>query len=306
MSSDDLGEKTAVLKADQETLNKEIQKAKEHDACLIIIRGTPQGHRHFLTMPEMVIGRDNSADIVLNDQSVSRKHAKLTKEGDKVKLTDLGSSNGTVLNGKKISPGDSAYLTKEDMVKLGNSILKFLPAGELEIIFYGNLGSAAHTDPLTHIYNKGYLLEALDAEFKRAKALHTDFSLTVFDIDFFKKVNDTYGHDAGDFVLKEFASLLRSKHVRPKDIFARYGGEEFVILQPNTNGKQASELAETMRSAIQMHSFMYEDKKLAITSSVGIAEMTAEIESPQTLFKIADKALYSSKQNGRNKVTLGA
>src|SRR4051794_30711859 len=114
-SSDDLGEKTAVLKADQETLNKEIQKAKEHDACLIIIRGTPQGHRYFITADEMMLGRDPSAEIVLNDQSVSRKHAKVSKENGKVKLTDLGSANGTVLNGKKIAQGDSAFLAKEDM-----------------------------------------------------------------------------------------------------------------------------------------------------------------------------------------------
>src|SRR5437660_681423 len=113
-SSDDLGEKTAVLRGDQETLNKEIQKAKEHDACLIIIRGTPQGHRHFLTQSEMIIGRDPTAEIQLSDQSVSRKHAKVTKEDGRVKLTDLGSANGTVLNGKKLNSGDSAYLAKED------------------------------------------------------------------------------------------------------------------------------------------------------------------------------------------------
>ena len=304
-SSDDLGEKTAVLKGDQETLNKEIQKAKEHDACLIIIRGTPQGHRHFLTMPEMVIGRDPSADIPLSDQSVSRKHAKVAKENGKVKLTDMGSANGTVLNGKKLNPGDSAFLAKEDMIKLGNLILKFLPAGELEIVFYGNLGSAAHQDPMTRLYNKGYLQEALDAEFKRAKALHTELSMLVFDIDFFKKVNDTHGHDAGDYVLKEFASLLRSKHVRPKDILARFGGEEFVMLLPNTNAQTAQEIGETARAALEAYPFIYEGKRLPITCSVGVAEMTSEIEASQTLFKIADKALYASKQGGRNRVTVG-
>lgn len=305
-SGDDLGEKTAVLRADQETLNKEIQKAKEHDACLIIIRGTPQGHRHFLTLPEMVIGRDATADIILNDQSVSRKHARLIKEDGKVKLLDLGSSNGTLINGKKLTPGDSQFLAKEDMIKLGNSILKFLPAGELEIVFYGNLGSAAHFDQLTRVYNKGYLLEAMDAEFKRAKALHTEFSILVFDIDFFKKVNDTHGHDAGDHVLKEFAGLIRSKFVRAKDILARYGGEEFVILMPNTGCKQAQEQAEAIRAAIETHDFIYEGKRLPITSSCGIAELTSEVESPQTLFKIADKALYASKQAGRNKVSVGS
>jgi GGDEF domain-containing protein len=237
MASDDTvdtSEKTAVLIGDPETLKKELQKAKEQEACLIIIRGTPQGHRFFLTQNEMIIGRDPSADISVSDQSISRKHAKLSKAGNGVQLVDMGSANGTFVNDKKLAPNQPVTLAKEDMVKLGNSILKFLPAGTMEILFYGNLGDAAHMDLMTKIYNKGYLLEALDAEFKRAKALHTDFSLLFFDLDHFKKINDTYGHEAGDYVLKEVTQLVRVGHVRPKDVFARYGGEEFVLLMGNT------------------------------------------------------------------------
>jgi diguanylate cyclase (GGDEF)-like protein len=301
-SSDGSSDKTTVLQGDQNTLNAELQKAKEQEGCLIIIRGTPQGHRFFLTQTEMTIGRDPSADISVADQGISRKHAKVTKEGEKVRLTDLNSSNGTFVNDKKVNPGDSVMLAKEDMVKLGNTIFKFLPKGELEILFYGNLGSAAHTDPLTKIYNKGYLLEALEAEFKRAKALHTDFSLIFFDLDHFKKVNDTYGHDAGDYVLKEITSLIKSSHLRPKDIFARYGGEEFVVLLANTNAKVASEIAERIRAAVESHAFVYEGKRLPVTSSLGVTELRADMESAQTLLKTADKALYAAKSNGRNKV----
>ena len=250
----------------------------------------------------MTIGRDPSADLSVSDQSISRKHAKLNRENGKVRLTDLGSSNGTFVNDKKVESNQSVVLAKEDMVKLGNSIFKFLPAGELEILFYGNLGSAAHTDALTRIYNKGYLLEALDAEFKRAKALHTDFSILFFDLDHFKKVNDTYGHDAGDYVLKEFASIIRTGHLRPKDIFARYGGEEFCVLLANTGAKAAFEQAEKMRAAVESHAFIYEGKRLPITTSMGVAELASGIESAQTLLKAADKALYAAKQSGRNKV----
>jgi diguanylate cyclase (GGDEF)-like protein len=304
MAFDDSDSKTTVIIGDQGTLNKELQKAKEQDACLIIIRGTPQGHRFFLTNNEMTIGRDPSAEISISDQSVSRKHAKVTKEGNKVRLTDLGSSNGTDVNGKRLATGDSVILAKEDMIKLGNSIFKFLPAGELEIIFYGNLGSAAHTDPLTKIYNKGYLLEALEAEFKRHKALHNDLSLVFFDLDHFKKVNDTYGHDAGDYVLREFCALIRSLHARPKDVFARYGGEEFVLILSNTNANTAAELAEKIRNSVETHAFIYEGKRLAVTTSLGVAELRADIESAQTLLKSADKALYQAKQSGRNRVVV--
>lgn len=301
-SSDDGTDKTTVLEGGQGTLNVELQKAKEQEACLIIIRGTPQGHRFFLTQKEMIIGRDLTAEISVADQGISRKHAKVTKEEGIVKLTDLGSSNGSFINDKKVTPNETVVLAKEDMIKLGNTIFKFLPAGEIEILFYGNLGSAAHTDPLTRIYNKGYLLEALEAEFKRAKALHTDFSVIFFDLDHFKKINDTYGHDAGDYVLKEITSVIRTGHLRPKDIFARYGGEEFVILLSNTNAKSGTEIAERIRAAIEAHAFIYEGKRLPVTSSSGVAELRADVESAQTLLKNADKALYTAKQSGRNRV----
>ena len=301
--SDDDG-KTKVLKIDQATLNNELQKAKEQDACLIIIRGSPQGHRFFLTQNEMTIGRDASADLTVNDQSISRKHAKIVKANGKVEITDLGSSNGTFVNDKKVVKDSTVVLAKEDMVKLGNSILKFLPAGELEILFYGNLGSAAHTDAMTKIYNKGYLLEALDAEFKRAKSLHTDLALLFFDLDHFKKVNDTFGHDAGDYVLKEFSQLIRTGHLRPKDIFARYGGEEFVVLLGNTNIKDAADIAERIRAAVASHPFIYEGKRIPVTTSMGVSEVRADVESSATLLKAADKALYEAKGAGRNKVVI--
>lgn len=300
----DESEKTAVLQGDQETLKREIQKAKEQEACLIIIRGTPQGHRFFLTQDEMVIGRDPTADISVVDQGISRKHAKVSKANGKVQIEDLGSSNGTFVNDKKIEAGQRVSLSKEDMIKAGNSIFKFLPAGEIEILFYGYLGSAAHTDPLTKIYNKRYLLEALEAEFKRAKALHTEFSMVFFDLDHFKKINDTFGHEAGDYVLKEVSNLVRVNHLRPKDVFARYGGEEFVILLANTSAQAAGQIAEKVRATIETHPFIYEGKRLPVTTSLGVAELTAEIESPQTLIKTADKALYAAKNGGRNRVML--
>lgn len=299
-------EKTTVLSTEQLTLKNDLKKAAEQEACLIIIRGTPQGHRFFLTQPEMIVGRDPNADISVSDASISRKHAKVTKQGTKVLLTDLGSANGTFLNDKKVVANQTVTLQKEDMVRLGNSILKFLPAGELEILFYGNLGSAAHTDALTQIYNKGYLLEALEAEFKRAKALHNDFSVIYFDLDHFKKVNDGYGHDAGDYVLKEFTSLVRSQHIRQKDIFARFGGEEFVILLGNTNAKDAADIAERIRSSVNTHAFIYEGTRLPIACSLGVAELTSEMESANTLLKRADKALYEAKNGGRNRVVVAS
>ncbi len=302
---DSKSDRTAILGLDQETINRELQKAKEQPACIILIRGNPQGHRYFITADEMIIGRDPSADISITDPSISRKHAKVTREGTGVKIEDLGSSNGTAINGKKLEPGNVVKLEKEDLVKLGNSIVKYLPAGEIEIIFYGNLNQAANNDPLTKCFNKGYFLEALEAEVKRAKALSTQLSLLFFDLDHFKKVNDTHGHEGGDFVLKEFTNLIRNMGVlRQKDIFARYGGEEFCLLAPGTNLQDAAQIAEIIRGKIHAHEFNYEGKRIPVTTSLGVSELKPEMEVAADLIKSADKALYESKQGGRNRVTV--
>ncbi len=297
-------DKTEVLGVDQETLNKEITKAREQPACLILIRGAPQGHRYSITQDQMVIGRDPNVEISIADPSISRKHARLRLEESSVKLEDLGSANGTVVNGNRLSPGDLVSLEKEDMIKLGNTIVKFLPAGELEIIFYGNLNAAANNDPLTGAFNKGYFIEAIDAEFKRARALHTQLSLVFMDLDHFKKVNDTYGHEGGDYVLKEFANLIRTLPTQGKEVFARYGGEEFCLLLPSVGKEEAAKLAELVRSKIQLHPFTYEGKRIQVTSSLGVSELKAETEGASSLIKEADKALYESKTSGRNRVTI--
>ena len=299
-------ETTAEFEGDPTTLLQEIQRAKDQDPCFIIIRGKPQGQRYFLTRDEMIIGRDPAAEVCIADEAASRKHAKLTRKDDSVLLTDLGSANGTFLNDSRLQPSDPVSLAKEDMIRIGNSIFKFLPAGELEIIFYGNLGAAAHTDALTRVYNKGYLLEALEAEFKRARALHTDLSIIFFDLDHFKKINDTFGHEAGDCVLKEIAEFIRGGLLRPRDIFARYGGEEFVILLPGGNVKDTAALAERIRAAVDAHAFMYEKKRMPVTCSMGVATLLPGTESASILLKAADKAGYSSKQSGRNRVTIAS
>src|SRR5690606_29671075 len=117
---------------------------------------------------------------------------------------------------------------------------------------------------------------------------------------------DTHGHDAGDFVLKEFTAMIRTSHLRPKDIFARFGGEEFVVLLGNTSLKDATNLAERIRAAVESHAFIYEGKKLPITTSMGVAELRADTENAQALLKTADKALYQAKQTGRNKVVVAS
>jgi len=297
------GDKTTVLKGTQETVNLELEKAKKEEASLIVIRGQPQGKRYILTQDIMAMGRDPSVPLAINDNNVSRRHAEILKKDGKVFIKDLGSTNGSFINDKQIT--GEVELHKEDMIKIGNTILKYLPKGELETYYIGTLEMAAHTDSLTKAFNKGYIMQALESEFKRARALHQDFSIIIFDLDHFKKINDTFGHDAGDLVLKEVSNIARTKVLPESAIFGRFGGEEFLILLPNTGVDAATDLAEKLRSSLEKTSFNYEGKRMPVTSSLGVAELGLDIDSAQSLFKLADKAVYQAKGGGRNQVCIG-
>lgn len=291
-----------LLSGDQDELISELRNASDCEACLIVVRGQQQGKRFELSAPTMTLGRETSCDIVLDDPRVSRQQATLVKEGPVVKLIDGGSTNGTHINELRIATRDTVVLHKEDMIRVGGTILKYLPRGELEIHFIGTLESRAHTDALTKTYNKGYLLEAMDAEFKRAKVLGNDMSLLVFDLDFFKRVNDSLGHDAGDHVLIEVSKLFKEAIAAVDGILGRFGGEEFVALLPGHPLAEALVIAETIRARLEALPLDYQGQALRVTASIGVASLAAGAANCNELFKQADQAVYAAKESGRNKV----
>lgn len=159
-------------------------------------------------------------------------------------------------------------------------------------------------DPLTEIFNRRYLRSRLNEEFIKYKRYAHPFSLIMFDIDFFKPINDSYGHPCGDYILKAFAALLTSS-IRNTDTVARYGGEEFCCLLPETRIDQAKDLAERIREKSEEAVFTYHEALLKITISGGVTEMNPGIESMDALLEFADKALYKAKETGRNKIVVG-
>lgn len=294
----------ATLIAGQDTLLSELRKASDCVACLIVVRGDQQGKRYELEKASMSIGRDRTCDIVLNDPKVSRRQALIQKNGDTVTWVDGGSTNGTFINDHRLDPCASFVLSKEDMIRIGGTVLKYLPHGALEIRYIGLLEAKANTDPLTKIYNKGYVLEALQAEFKRAKALNTSLSVLFLDLDHFKHVNDTHGHDAGDRVLIETSNLLRNAASINHGILGRFGGEEFVALLPGHAQKDALALAEFIRNTVEKQPFRLEDRTIHMTASIGIACLSEDISEAMDLLKRADKAVYQAKNSGRNRVCI--
>ncbi len=161
------------------------------------------------------------------------------------------------------------------------------------------------TDELTKLYNRRHAMTALEIEFKKCKRYRTPMSLIISDLDHFKSINDTYGHLAGDEVLRETASLIR-ENIREVDIAGRYGGEEFMIILPNTNLDGAVTAAERLRNKISETKILIpeSDRNISITMSFGVCSYPEEtIEDKEDMIKIADEALYVSKQRGRNKTT---
>ena len=160
----------------------------------------------------------------------------------------------------------------------------------------------ASTDPLTGLYNRRYLFDFSNRVLKRIRVEKQSLSLIMLDIDHFKSINDQYGHDIGDVVLKHFASLLQSS-VRTSDTISRYGGEEFVVLLPQANLNSAKMLAETIRERVERSPYSDGNKlRISLTTSAGIAEWNSDEQQLDDALKRADLALYQAKQQGRNRV----
>lgn len=175
-----------------------------------------------------------------------------------------------------------------------------------EISRIAELELAVLLDPLTELYNRRHILSLLEKECSRSRFLHSPLSVMLLDIDSFKKINDTQGHQAGDFVLKEFSRLLAS--IQHDSCFiGRYGGEEFLILLPDTTRFKASQTAERLRYIIEATTIMLENKyEIPVTASIGVATSSSFIETPHELISLADKALYAAKMRGRNNVCVAS
>ena len=268
------------------------------DACLVRIHphSIGEGIIH-LSRDSVVIGRDKLCQIELNDPSTSRQHAQIDFTPSGFTITDLNSSNATFINDKKIT---NKNLASGDLIRIGHTIFKFLSSDHIEKRYHEEIYSMMISDGLTQIPNKRYFMEMLEREVSRSHRHQRPLSLIIFDIDLFKKINDTYGHLSGDIILRDLCRRI-VPFIRKDETFARYGGEEFVVLLPETNAQQAHSFSEKLLSAINSDKFTIEQLSIPVTISIGIAQLdfTKEI-SADNLIKAADNKLYEAKNSGRN------
>lgn len=291
---------TVVITDIRKALAASEDEAKQKPACLLVVGGELNGSIFNLLPGETVVGRNPDCTISLDFHGISRRHFTIHTNEEEVLITDLGSANGTYLNNLKLET--PVGLKRGDIIKIGSVAMKFIPKGDPERLTYDKLHEEANTDGLTKCYNKTFFNNQLELEVKKSKVTGKPLTLIIFDLDHFKKLNDNFGHDAGDYVLKEKSRLIRENGIRQGDTFARYGGEEFCILLPNTNLKQGFEIAERLRKLVEKHEFIYDGKRLPVSASIGIADYRMGVATGTDLFKRADSAVYKSKEGGRNQV----
>ena len=268
-------------------------------AALVVIHGEDLGKKHDLEAEVTLIGRSSKADIQVDQDSVSRHHAKLTSERGRVTVEDLGSTNGTIVNDEHIDA--PARLRNGDLIKIGRTIFKFIASNNIEAAYHDEIYRMTTVDGLTQVFNRRYFEDALERELSRSRRYARALSLLMLDIDHFKKINDTWGHLAGDAVLKDVASTIRSR-TRREDVLARYGGEEFALLLPEIDSTGALALAEKVRALVGRHTFTFDGERIPVTLSVGLTEAVRKTDRPEDVVRRADEKLYEAKQGGRNRV----
>jgi diguanylate cyclase (GGDEF)-like protein len=270
--------------------------------CLVVIytkEPTLLGKRFVLEFTPTRIGRGTDNQVVLDGDSVSRRHAQIEKGPKGWQVVDLGSTNGTYCNDDQVARPTT--LANGDRLKVGATIFKFLSGADVEAQYHEEIYRLTIIDGLTQIYNKRYLYEALERELIRGRRHGRDVAVLMIDIDHFKRINDVHGHLAGDFVLKELARIVQSS-IRRDEVFARYGGEEFCIVLPETVLAGAQELGERLRQTVEAHEFVFQQDRIKVTISVGCAQLTDDLRNAGELLKRSDEKLYEAKNSGRNRV----
>jgi diguanylate cyclase (GGDEF)-like protein len=284
---------------------------------LIVVSGGIPGSMLRLPDGSARLGRSNECGVQFTDPSVSRQHASIVTDAQgEVWVTDLGSTNGTHINGTSLVPHQPHRLHDGDRVQFGSSVVvKFVRLDPCDEQFQRELFERSVRDPLTGLYNRSFFLDQLAPLSEIAASRGLGLAVLMLDIDHFKQINDGLGHDAGDAVLREVATILRES-TRNEDLVARYGGEEFILALPVAAPDQAAERAERVRSNLAARRISpacvlatgevcASGEMLRVTASIGLAFAHPDrLGPPSDLITTADQCLYQAKRGGRNRVVI--
>lgn len=292
-------EATAIVNL--KDLRKGLTAMRQHHHLLVHIQGSELGRVRQLSTPSVLAGRGADAELWLSDDGVSRRHARFYLEGDRFFIEDLGSANGTYVQGERIEK--PVMLSDGDQIQMGPSaVFRYSITDDDQRALLEQLYSTSVTDALTSARNREYLDSLLSTELSYARRHGNTVSFVIFDLDHFKKINDTHGHPAGDAVLIQVAEAVRGQ-LRLEDVLCRYGGEEFGIVLRSIDLQGAHAMGERIRSVIENLTINYEDLHLRVTASVGCSNRSEKEDiTPAEMISLADARLYKAKRTGRNRV----
>jgi diguanylate cyclase (GGDEF)-like protein len=278
-----------------------VARGPRSEAAMTVLRGELPGAL-FLLRAESIIGRDPDVTISLPEHSLSRQHARIVRTGSAYTIEDLGSTNGTFVDGVRIAGKHG--LEDGCRVHLGTrTVLHFRLYDAVELEAACASYALTVRDPLTGIYNRRYLQDRLSSEFAYCRRHSTPLSLMLLDIDHFKRINDQHGHSVGDEALRALANAL-AELTRQEDVLARYGGEEFALIVRGIDRQKTLALAERIRSAVAEQRVPVANDLVTFTVSVGIAHSeNGDGGDVRALLETADRALYAAKEAGRNLVS---
>lgn len=278
-----------------------LEGSTDSEPAVDFLGGPSMGQQLILQEGEYIVGRSKDADIVVEDEAISRYHFKIKVKDKIVTIEDLKSTNGTFVNGARVQ---ELRLRNNDKIQISSvTVLRFSYVDTIDKNIHERFYEMALFDPVTMALTKRYFFDRIQHEFSYAKRKNSPLSLIMFDLDHFKKVNDTYGHPAGDYILQKVSETTKGM-IRREDIFARYGGEEFVILMRDTDEMNAVKFAERLREKVEKSDFSFETHHIPVTISIGISSFDGQnFKNYHEFIKEADQYLYFSKANGRNRTS---
>ncbi|OQX68342.1 MAG: hypothetical protein B6A08_10610 [Sorangiineae bacterium NIC37A_2] len=275
------------------------RRSKHH--LLVHAQGTEMGRVRILEGREVLVGRSVESTLVLTDDGVSRRHALFTLDGPTYSVRDLGSANGTFVQGVRVV--GTRVLADGDQIQVGpTALLRYTVTDEDQRALLEQLYATSVTDALTGARNREYMESLLASEISYAKRHGSHLAFVLFDLDHFKRINDTHGHPAGDAVLIAVAAAIRDE-VRKEDALCRYGGEEFALVLRDIDLLGARAMGERVRSVIEGLKVTHEGQEIPVTASVGVAILKEVPEANSvSIVRLADQRLYRAKELGRNRV----
>lgn len=278
-----------------------LEKQQRSGGSLVVIAGEELGRQFAIGSGDITVGRSSACAVCIDHASVSRSHAMIISDAQGIRVKDCGSTNGTFVNDKRIKESPVA---QGDLLRFGSVVLKYLAPDTVESSYHDELYRLSTLDALTQLYNRRYFQESLSREIASGHRYGRPVSLVMFDVDLFKHCNDTYGHLAGDDVLRAIGRVLRER-VRAADVAARTGGEEFSVVLPDIELRGAGRFAESLRLAMADTQVEHGDQVIRFTISLGVAQLGDKSEGPLELIRRADDLLYAAKRGGRNQVAIG-